>query len=149
VPDKSRSDLESKSQAQMFAMIGECAESRFQMGALRSSFGESLFDWLAEEFERGNHEPLRAVLQSVEEVLRNGGREVREPGLRFLQSLQEAVSQKACGIEAFVEFFGPQTGRLWTELNAVWRTSVKLDLLDRSVLEAEVLAYRISQQVLH
>jgi len=34
-------------------------------------------------------------------------------------------------------------------LNAVWRTSVKLDLLDRSVLEAEVLAYRIAQQVLH
>lgn len=133
----------------MFAMIGEYAESRFQSGALRSSFGESLFDWLAEEFEQGNYEPLRAVLQSVEEVLRSGGREVREPGLRFLQSLQEAASSRPCGFEALVQFFGPQTSRLWTELNAIWRTSVKLDLLDRSVLEAEVLAYRISQQVLH
>jgi len=109
----------------------------------------SLFDWLTEEFERGNCEPVRAVFQSIEELLRKGGREVREPGLGFLQSLQEAASPKPCGIESFVQFFGPETSRLWTELNAIWRTSIKLDALDRSVLEAEVLAYRISQQVLH
>ena len=112
-------------------------------------WGLNICDWLIEEFERGNCEAVRLALQSIEELLREGGREVRESGLGFLQSLREAASPKPCGVEALVEFFGPETSRLWMESNAIWRTSLKLDALDRSVLEAEVLAYRISQQVLH
>jgi hypothetical protein len=112
-------------------------------------WGLNICDWLIEEFGGGNFEAVRIAFQSIEDLLREGGREVRESGLGFLQSLQEIASPKLCGIEALVEFFGPETRRLWVESNAIWRTSIKLDALDRSVLEAEVLAYRISQHVLH
>ena len=135
----------------MFALLGERPE--WQVGQdvpqQRDFSAVSIFDWLTDELERGNCEPVRAVFRSMEEWLRNEGREFREVGLNFLQSLQEIASLKGCGIEAFVQFFGPEASRLWMELNAIWRTSIKLDALDRSVLEAEVLGYRISQQVLH
>lgn len=148
--DKSKSGVQPNPQAQMFALLGERPESEIGQDASqqRSFSAASVFDWLTDELERGNCETVRALFRSIEELLGKGGRELREPGLDFLRSLQEIASPKACGIEAFVQFFGPETSRLWMELNMIWRTSIKLDALDRSVLEAEVLGYRISQQVL-
>ena len=51
-----------------------------------------------------------------------------------------------CGSDTWC--LGPETKRLWAELEAIWRTSVKLDLQDRTVLEGEILISRIVRQTL-
>jgi hypothetical protein len=82
----------------------------------------------------------------MEEFLSNGGPEIRDMlAIEVFESLQNAESSSDS--DSFARFLGPQTKRLWAELQAIWKTSVKLDLRDRTVLEGEVLMSRILRQL--
>ena len=65
--------------------------------------------------------------------------------IAMFESLQNAGSSSDS--DSFARFLGPETKRLWAELQAIWKTSVKLDLQDRTVLEGEVLMSRILRQL--
>jgi signal transduction histidine kinase len=98
-------------------------------------------------YEHDNDERVRAAFAQMEKFLRDGSQEVRNlVGLGFLGTLHNLASWKSYGSEAFVRFLGPETRRVWAGLEAVWRASVKLDLSDRTTLEAEVLLWRIVRQ---
>lgn len=102
-----------------------------------------------ELYEPDNYERVHAAFGQMEKFLRDGSQEVRELiGLGFLETLHNVASWKSYGSEAFVRFLGPETGRVWAELEALWRASVRLDLSERTTLEAEVLIWRMIRQSL-
>jgi len=102
-----------------------------------------------ELYEQGSYARVHAAFDQMEEFLRDGSQEVRDlVALGFLETLHDVASAKPYGSEAFVRFFGPQTRHVWAVLDAIWRTSLRLDMAGRSVLEAEVLAWRILRQSL-
>jgi hypothetical protein len=104
---------------------------------------------LDELYETDNHERVRSAFGQMEKFLREGTQEVREfVGLGFLGTLHNLASWKSYGSEVFVRFLGLETRRIWEELEAVWRSSVRLDLSERTTLEAEVLLWRIVQRSL-
>ncbi len=112
-----------------------------------SAFAHFVTDQL---YEQGNYQRVHAAFDQMEEFLRDGSQEVRElVALGFLETLHDVASAKPYGSEAFVRFLGPRTRHVWAGLDAIWRISIRLDLADRSVLEAEVLAWRILRQSLH
>jgi len=82
----------------------------------------------------------------VEEFLSNTGTEIRDiVAIEMLESFPNA--EYPSGRDTFAQFLGPETKHLWVELQAIWETSVKLDLQDRTVLEGEVLISRILRQL--
>jgi hypothetical protein len=90
-------------------------------------------------------ERVRAACDRVEEFLSHARTEIRDMVVfEMFESLQN--DPYPSGGDTFARFFGPETKRLWAELQAIWRTSVKLDLQDRAVLEGEVLISHILRQ---
>lgn len=82
----------------------------------------------------------------MEEFLSNTGTEIRDIiAIEMLESFPNA--EYPSGSDTFAQFLGPETKHLWVELQAIWKTSVKLDLQDRTVLEGEVLISRILRQL--
>jgi len=93
-------------------------------------------------YEEEHPQRVHAACDRVEEFLSKAGPEIRNMlAIEMFESLQNARSPY--GSDTFAGCLGPETKRLWAELQATWRTSVKLDLQDRTVLEAEVLISRI------
>jgi len=96
-------------------------------------------------YEEEDCERVHAACDRMEEFLSKAGPEIRDMvAIEMFESLQNAESSSD---SAFAPFLGPETKRLWAELQAIWKTSVKLDLQDRTVLEGEVLMSRILRQL--
>jgi hypothetical protein len=96
-------------------------------------------------YEEGHCERLHAACDRVEEFLSKAGTEARGMlAIEMFESFQSA--EYPYGSDSFAGCLGPETKRLWAELEAIWRTSVKLDLQDRTVLEGEILISRIVRQ---
>ena len=90
-------------------------------------------------------ERVRAACDRVEEFLSHAGKEVRDRlAIEIFESIQNDLYPS--GSETLARFLGPETKRLWAEVQAIWRTSVKLDLQDRTVLEGEVLISHIIRE---
>jgi hypothetical protein len=101
---------------------------------------------LADAVYEEEQERVRAACDRVEEFLSNAGTEIRDiVAMEMLESFPNAESPS--GSDTFAQFLGPETKRLWVELQAIWKTSVKLDLQDRTVLEGEVSISRILRQL--
>src|SRR5206468_11819298 len=97
-------------------------------------------------YEEEDCERVHAACDRMEEFLSKAGPEIRDMvAIEMFESLQNAES--SADSDSYARFLGPQTKRLWAELQAIWETSVKLDLQDRTVLEAEVLMSRILRQL--
>ncbi len=93
-------------------------------------------------YEEEDCERVRAACDRLEEFLSNAGTEVRDMlAVKMFESFQNAGYPADSDTAA--RFLGPETKRLWAELQAIWKTSMKLDLQDRTVLEGEVLISRI------
>src|SRR6266581_4904729 len=89
---------------------------------------------------------VHAACDRMEEFLTKAGPEIRDMvAIEMFESLQNAESSSDS--DSFAPFLGPETKRLWAELQAIWKTSVRLDLQDRTVLEGEVLMSRILRQL--
>ena len=98
-------------------------------------------------YEHGNYELLRDAFDKIEKSLKLAAQEARDfHGVELIEALQNAASWKACGRDAFVQFLGPESRRVWRELDAIWTASVRLDLADRAILEGEVLIWRMTRQ---
>jgi len=96
-------------------------------------------------YEKENYQQVRAAFEQMEEFLRSGTAEVREwVALGFLETLRAAASWKPYGSDAFIRFLPPESRRIWAKLDAAWN----LNLDDCSVLEKEVLIWRIVRQSL-
>ncbi len=94
-------------------------------------------------YEEENCERVHAACDRLEEFLSNAGTEIRDVvAVEMFESFQNA--EYPYGGDTWC--LGPETKRLRAELEAIWRTSVKLDLQDRTVLEGEVLMSRIVRQ---
>jgi len=108
----------------------------------------ALVRFLTDElYEKGDYERVHEVFAQIEKFLTDGTPEVRSLiGLNFVETLRSIASSKSYDGDAFGQFLGPATRRLWWELDAIWRASIKLDLEDRAVLEGEVLTWRIVHQ---
>jgi hypothetical protein len=90
-------------------------------------------------------ERVRAACDRVEEFLSHAGKEVRDMlAIEIFESIQNDLYSS--GSETLARFLGPETKRLCAEVQAIWRTSVKLDLQDRTVLEGEALISHILRQ---
>ena len=96
-------------------------------------------------YEEKDCERVHAACDRMEEFLSNTGTEIRDiVAIEMLESVPNAGYPSET--DTFDQFLGPKTKRLWVELQAIWKTSVKLDLQDRTVLEGEVLISRILRQ---
>jgi len=96
-------------------------------------------------YEEEHCERVHAACDRLEEFLSNAGTEVRDMVVvEMFESFQNA--EYPFGGDTFAGCLGPETKRLWAELETIWRTSVKLDLQERTVLEGEVLISRIVRQ---
>ena len=104
-------------------------------------------DFMTEQlYQDENHELVRSAFDRMEEFLSKAGPEIRDMvAIEMFESLQNAESSSDS--DSLARFLGPETKRLWAELQAIWKTSVKLDLQDRTVLEGEVLMARILRQL--
>ena len=101
---------------------------------------------LAEAVYEEEQEGVRAACDRSEEFLSNTGTEIRDIiAIEMLESFPNA--EYPSGSDTFAQFLGPETKHLWVELQAIWKTSIKLDLQDRTVLEGEVLISRILRQL--
>jgi hypothetical protein len=97
-------------------------------------------------YEEEDCERIHAACDRMEEFLSKAGPEIRDMvAIEMFESLQNAESSSDS--DSFARFLGPETKRLWAELQAIWKTSIKLDLQDRTVLEGEVLMSRILRQL--
>jgi len=96
-------------------------------------------------YEKEHCERVHAACDRLEEFLSKAGTEARDMvAVEMFESFQNV--EYPCGSDTWC--LGPETKRLWAELEAIWRTSVKLDLQDRTVLEGEILISRIVRQTL-
>jgi hypothetical protein len=106
-----------------------------------SLFARFLTDEL---YEKENYQQVHAAFERTEEFLRHGTAEVRELVLGFFETLRAVASWKPYGNDAFIQFLPPESRRVWAKLDALWN----LDLDDCSVLEREVLLWRVARQSL-
>src|SRR5436190_9906061 len=102
-------------------------------------------------YQHENYELVRAAFDRMEEFLTKRGQGNRDRiAVELLEAVQNVALYEGFGSEAFAGFLGPEkTKRMWAELDAIWKTSVRLDLQDRTVLEGEVLISRIARQSVH
>ena len=108
-----------------------------------TNFVQLLHDAVYEEEDR---ERVHAACDRMEEFLSKAGPDFRDMvAIEMFESLQNA--EPSSDSDSFARFLGPETKRLWAKLQAIWKTSVKLDLQDRTVLEGEVLMSRILRQL--
>ena len=97
-------------------------------------------------YEEKDCERVHATCDRMEEFLSKAGPDFRGMvAIEMFESLQNAESSS--DNDSLARFLGPETKRLWAELQAIWKTSVKLDLQGRTVLEGEVLMSRILRQL--
>jgi hypothetical protein len=108
-------------------------------------------DFMTEQlYPHENYELVRAAFDRMEEFLTTRGQGNRDRiAVELLEAVQNVALCEGFGSEAFAGFLGPETKRMWAELDAIWKTSVRLDLQDRTVLEGEVLISRIARQSVH
>lgn len=92
-------------------------------------------------YEQAQRERVHPALDRAEEFLSKAGTEIRE--MLALEMFERFQNAGYPGSDSFARFPGPEMQRLWAELQAIWKTSIMLDLQDRTVLEGEVLISRI------
>ena len=95
-----------------------------------------------EVYEQGKYDQIRAVFDALEHRLRDGSPEACD----LLIACHSLASSKCYSNEVLVPFLGPKCRQIWAQLDLVWRASLGLDLSDCTVLEGEILTWRIVQQ---
>jgi hypothetical protein len=100
-------------------------------------------------YEQRNEQQLRTAFDRMERLYSGAGREIRQLIVfEFLASLQELAACKPYGPEALVQYLGPETRRIWAELDEISRTCSRLDMRERPVLESEILTWWLLREAL-
>jgi hypothetical protein len=90
-------------------------------------------------YDRGRRQYLRIAFDELERFLVEGNSYVRGWVTGFLQFLQDVTSWSSPNSDAFMDFLGPKSLRLWKTLDAI-----RSDLADCPILEAEILMWRVA-----
>jgi hypothetical protein len=88
--------------------------------------------------EQEDHRSLQSAFDRLEEYLSGGNQVLRDWAMGFLQALQDVVSWSSQDGEPFLRFMGDRTRHVWATLD-----TIRHDLADCSILEAEVLMWRV------
>ena len=89
-------------------------------------------------YEEGDDPALRAAFALLELCLVDGDPAVRSWAGRTIEQLHDLAAWKPCGREAFAEWLGEESNRVWSALNRMVGASVGSDFHDVSVFEAEL-----------
>ena len=89
-------------------------------------------------YEQRNYARVQAAFDCLEKFLDDGNPELRAWVAGFLQALQEVSSWGSENSEAFSDFLGASARRVSETLQ-----TIRFDLADCSILEAEVLMWRV------
>ena len=81
---------------------------------------------------------LQAAFDRLEQFLTGESADLRNWATGFLQALQEVSSWSPQDGETFQHFMGERTRHVWATLD-----TLRVDLADCSILEAEVLMWRV------
>jgi hypothetical protein len=95
-------------------------------------------------YEQRNYTRVQAAFDCLEEFLDNGSPELRAWVAGFLQALQEVSSWGSENSEAFSDFLGAGARRVSDTLD-----TIRFDLANCSILEAEVLMWRVVHHSQH
>jgi hypothetical protein len=90
-------------------------------------------------YQREDYDSVRSVFERLEQTLTFAATtDVRSWVTGFLQCLQDVTTWRSSNIDIFVRFLGTDTRRIWETLIAI-----RSDLASCSILEAEVLMWRV------
>jgi hypothetical protein len=89
-------------------------------------------------YARGCHTRVQVAFDCLEAFLEDGHLELRAWVAGFLQVLQDVTSWSSANSEVFLRFLGARARRVWETLE-----TIRFDLADCSILEAEVLMWRV------
>ena len=81
---------------------------------------------------------VQTAFDRLEEMLAGENPSLRDWVTGFLQALQDVTSWTSLDGEPFLRFMGERTRHVWATLD-----TIRLDLADCSILEAEVLMWRV------
>jgi hypothetical protein len=87
---------------------------------------------------QGNYRRVQTAFERLEELLSEDDPEVQAWVAGFLQTLQDVALWGPDGGHAIVRFLGVRTRHMWATLDAI-----RFDLAGCSILEAEVLMWRV------
>jgi hypothetical protein len=87
---------------------------------------------------REDNRSLQATFDLLEELLAGNNSNLRDWVTGFLQALQDVTSWSSQDGEPFLRFMRERTRHVWATLD-----TIRLDLADCSILEAEVLMWRV------
>jgi hypothetical protein len=102
--------------------------------------------FVTEQFEAAEDTRVHAAFECMERFLSQGDRHLREWVSAWVDAVQNTACWRRYGSAAFSPFLGPETRALWEALDTVRTASDKLDLSDYSVLEAEILTWRMLRE---
>jgi hypothetical protein len=88
--------------------------------------------------DQGDTRSLQTAFDRLEEYLTSEVPVLRDWATGFLQALQDVASWSSQDGEAFLRFMGDRTRHVWATLD-----TIRQDLADCSILEAEVLMWRV------
>jgi hypothetical protein len=88
--------------------------------------------------DREDNRSIQAAFDRLEEFLTGENRERRDWVTGFLQALQDVSCWSLQDGDAFLRFMGERTRHVWATLD-----TIRQDLADCSILEAEVLMWRV------
>jgi len=89
-------------------------------------------------YEEGDDHALRAAFALLEVFLADGDLAVRSWAGRTIEQLHDLAAWKLCGREAFAEWLGEESSRVWSALNRICEASLGSDFRDASVFEVEL-----------
>ncbi len=89
-------------------------------------------------YQRKNYDGVRSAFDRLERFLGDGSPEVRSWVAGFLHALQEVTSWGSSNSDAYHGLLGPHARRVWETLDAI-----RFDLAACSILEAEILMWRV------
>lgn len=93
--------------------------------------------------EDNNDSRLKAGFFMIENFLVHGSSELRDWVDQLIEALQNVCAWRRQSACIFSAVLGRETRALWEHLESIRRASSDLDLSDCSVLEAEILTWRL------
>jgi hypothetical protein len=93
---------------------------------------------IRDQYQQGNYEGVQSVFDRLEKLLADGAPDVRAWVAGFLQTVQDVAGWDSGNADVFLRFLGQGTRCTWKTLN-----TIRFDLADCSILEAEILMWRV------
>jgi len=77
--------------------------------------------YLVESYERGDTSEFPAAFATLETIFADGDQEARDvAGIGVLEGLQNIGSNHSCGSDVFIQWLGPLSRRVWSQIERMW-----------------------------